>query len=104
MHACGGFYTDAIYTGVHANIDPQTNHEKTKMHQDFVNNGNKMSNVVKAKLEKAAAKKEEEKNAALTLKRKDQILCGCGSYYNKEGRRKHNHFNTAKHSKWMEKG
>jgi len=105
---CGGFYTDAVYTGDYANINPKINHEKTKMHQDYVNNGNKMSSGVKAKLEKAAAKEKEEREAAkeereaaLAEKRKTQTLCGCGSYYNNNTEDRH--FDTAKHSKWAAK-
>lgn len=100
---CGGYYTDAVYSGAYANIDPQTNHEATNMHQEFIKNGNKMSSVVKAKLEKKERKVKEDKDAAIALKREKQILCGCGSYYNDDLKRKEKHFETAKHSKWESK-
>ena len=100
---CGGYSTDAVYSGHYANIDPQTNHETTNMHQDFIKNGNKMSSVVKEKLEKKERKIKEDKDAAIALKREKQILCGCGSYYNNDQKAKERHLNTAKHAKWVRK-
>lgn len=73
---CGGHYTDATYQGSYANIDPQTKHEQTKMHQTFVANGNKMDKKVEARLIVAAAKAKEERDEALANKRANQTLCG----------------------------
>lgn len=95
---CGGYYTSATYSGSYANIDPKTKHEESKMHQEFVANGNKMSAKVKEKLEKKAA-------AELAEKRAGQVLCGCGSWYNVKdnGPAKAKHLGTAKHAKWAGK-
>jgi hypothetical protein len=100
---CGGFYTSAVYSGSFASTDPQANHEKTKMHQEFVANGNKMSKKVKEKLEIKAAKELEEQRTALEEKRAHQVLCGCGSYHNNNYNAKQKHLSTAKHDKWAAK-
>ena len=97
---CGGHYTDAVYKGSFYNEDPQTNHEKTKMHQEYVANGNKMSTKIKEKLETKAKKELAEKAANLALKRVGQVHCGCGSYYNNNYHCRETHLCTAKHMKW----
>lgn len=98
--ACGGSYTDAVYAGSFANCDGKASHELTKMHQKFLANGNKMDEKVKARLDKAAANAQLEKDRALNEKRAGQVHCGCGSYYNKNMMAKEKHFETAKHEKW----
>ena len=96
---CGGTYLEGVYSYL-----PQLNHENTKMHQEFLSNGNVMNTKVKAKLDKKAADKKAEKDDALALKRDNQTLCGCGSFFNKSyvdgGRGEDRHFSTAKHVKW----
>ena len=46
---CGGYYTDAVYSGVYEMISPKERHEKTKMHPEFIKNGNVMSEKLKEK-------------------------------------------------------
>ena len=96
---CGGSFLEGVFTNL-----PRYKHENTKMHQDYLSNGNVMNTKVKAKLDKKAADKKAEKDDALARRRDNQTLCGCGSFVNKAyvdgGRGEDKHFGTAKHVKW----
>ena len=97
--ACGGSYIHGVYSDL-----PTYKHHNSKIHQDFLKNNNVMDSKVKAKLDKKNAEKKAEKEEALAIKRENQVLCGCGSYFNKRyvdyGRGEDKHMYTAKHAKW----
>ena len=38
---CGGYYTNHTYKGCYTMFDPQESHEKTKMHQKYLETGEK---------------------------------------------------------------
>ena len=87
---CGGHYTNATYSGSFANLDPKASHERSKLHQNFLQTG-----------EKKVRQSTEEK------KMEGKVQCGCGSTYSNtgygafenSGRKKHER--TKKHQKWL---
>ena len=89
---CGGFYTTASYSGTFSNCDPQASHEKSKMHQKYLETG----------IKKVRALTE-------TKKLEGKVQCPCGSVYKDngygiyQGAGKTSHENTKKHRKWVEK-
>ena len=99
---CGGSYVEGVYSDL-----PAYKHVNSKIHQAFLSNGNVMDTKVKARLDKKEADKKADLEEKKEARRGNQILCDCGSYYNKMwvdgGKGQFNHFSTAKHVKWTMK-